>query len=217
MRTVHQFTQRVTYIKEGMPAVRNMEFVVQFDNLIESGSRAVKIQQFVAQNAFVFFDQPMHLDADSSIAKFEHFSMPYYGFGLEIVSQDLSRIGLVSDALSNHLSSYFSTRVSVYTVEECEGMNILRSMQVPVGNMRRITLFDFQNGILNGHEVVTDRQDVPDILYLERKFVFNADALCVSISDHTRALGMTPYYIEYVVNHAGAVDGQAFINDNVEC
>ncbi|AQT28600.1 hypothetical protein YOLOSWAG_119 [Erwinia phage vB_EamM_Yoloswag] len=214
MKTVHNFQQRVTYIEAGAPHVRNMDFTVSFADLSDSPEKLVKVQEHLKKNVFVFFDQEMILDDQSGTAQFGNVSFPYFGFGIDIVSQDLSEYHVIADALSVHLSHAFSCDVQAYGADVDDNKSMLRSLQISVKQMRRVQLFDVTDGILRGYEVLTDRTDVPQNVVADRRIVLDSESLVLDIDNGTKNRGFSPYFIKGLVDYAGAINGQALINDD---
>lgn len=214
MRTVHTFQRRITYIENGWPHVRNIEFTVGFTDLSDSPEKLVSIQQHIATHVFAFFDQEMLIDSVAGIAQFKHISFPHHGLGIDIVSQDLSEFNVIADALSAHLSILFSCNVQAFSCSVDDNKSILRSLQISVHRMRRCQMFDIDRGTLVGYEVLTDKADVPKNVVLDRNIVLADDAPLVDIDRSTKNRGFSPYFIKGIVTQAGAINGQALINED---
>ena len=214
MRTVHTFQRRVTYIEDGWPHVRNMEFTVGFTDLADSPEKLVNIQQHIATHVFAFFDQEMLIDSVAGIAQFKHVSFPHHGVGIDIVSQDLSEFSVIADALSTHLSTLFSCNVEAYSCDSDDNKCILRSLQIGVSKMRRCQMFDLDRGALVGYEVLTDKTDVPQNVVLDSRIEIADQAPLVEVDRGTKNRGFSPYFIKGIVLQAGAINGQALINED---
>ena len=214
MRTVHTFQRRLTYIENGWPHVRNMEFTITFTDLADSPEKLVSVQQHIATHVFAFFDQEMLIDSAAGIAQFKHISFPHHGLGIDIVSQDLSKFDVIPDALSTHLSTLFSCDVQAFTCDIDDNKTILRSLQIGVSRMRRCQMFDFDRGTLIGYEVLTDRTDVPQNVVLDKRIEIADDAPFIDVDSGTKNRGFSPYFIKGIVTQAGAINGQALINED---
>lgn len=212
MRTVHTFQRRVTYIEDGWPHVRNMEFTISFMDLADSPEKVVNIQQHLARNVFAFFDQEMLIDSEAGLAQFKHISFPHHGLGIDIVSQDLSDFNVIADALSTHLSTLFSCNVQAYSCQVDDNKTILRSLQIGVSKMQCCQMFDIVDGTLVGYEVLTDKTDVPKNVVLDKRIEIADHAPCIDVDPGTKSRGFSPYLIKGIVSQAGAINGQALIN-----
>jgi len=214
MRTVHTFQRRVTYIEDGWPHVRNMEFTVGFTDLSDSPEKLVNIQQHLASHVFAFFDQEMLIDSEAGIVQFKHVTFPHHGIGIDIVTQDLSEFSVIADALSTHLSILFSCNVEAYSCQSDDNKCILRSLQIGTGKMRRCQMFDLAGGALVGYEVLTDKADVPKNVVLDDRIEIADGAPFIEVDRSTKNRGFSPYFIKGIVTQAGAINGQALINED---
>lgn len=214
MRTVHTFQRRITYIENGWPHVRNMEFTIAFTDLADSLEKLVNIQQHIDCHVFAFYDQEMLIDSVAGIAEFKHVSFPHHGLGIDIVSQDLSEYNVIADALSTHLSILFSCSVQAFTCQLDDNKSILRSLQIGVSKMRRCQMFDLDRGTLVGYEVLTDKLDVPQNVVLDDRIVLSDSAPLIDVDRSTKNRGFSPYFIKGIVTQAGAINGQALINED---